>query len=248
MRANTPAAKKTDAHGRLQTAALAKRSGIVFISSIAGRILNFATQVLLSNTLGLVAFGAFTLGQSLLSFLTSFSQAGLHHATTRYLAIGRAQQQPGMVRGVMRFAAPRVVAVSCALGMALVLLREPVAKQIFHKPELAPVLFWTGMVLPFLCVMNWLGFALRGFRAVQAEAVLKDVAHPMLFILLCAGGLSFSVLSSSMVWGAFWLSTAAAVLYGGVCVYRHVQALPPAPPEVKIAKEIRRPFGSIVCS
>ncbi len=237
---HTAAQKTPNANGRMKTATMAKSSSMVFLGTIVGRALNFAAQVLLSNTLGLAAFGAFTLGQSLLSFLTSFSQAGLHQATTRYLAMGRANNQPGVIRGVMRFAAPRVILTSLALGLGLVVFREPIAAWLFRKPEIAPVLFWVGIILPFLCVMNWLGFALRGFRAVKAEAVLKDVVHPVLFIVLCFCALAFSTLSLQATWWAFLASTALAMLYGGVRIYRHVRATPRAKKNGSLGKEIRR--------
>ena len=238
----TPAAavKPAGASAPLKTTALARSSGVVFLGTIVGRAMNFAAQVLLSNTLGLAAFGAFTLGQSLLSFLSSLSQAGLHQATMRYLAMGRANQQPAVIRGVMRFAAPRVVLASLALGCALALLREPIAAWFFRKPEIAPVLLWVGLVLPFLCVMNWLCFALRGFRAIKAEAVLKDVVHPALFILLCAGTLALSTLSLRATWWAFLFSTALAMLYGAVRTYRLMQATPRARPDHNVSGDMRR--------
>src|SRR5262245_37461223 len=170
--------KGTFAHGGMNTSTMARSSGAVFLSTAAGRILNFAAQVLLSNALGLNAFGAFMLGQSILSFLAAFSQAGLHQGTARFLAVGRAQQRPDIVRGVMRFAVRRVILISAALGLVLVLLRDHIAVLIFHKPEVASALLWAGLVLPFLSGMTWLGFALRGFRAATAEAIIKEIVQP----------------------------------------------------------------------
>ncbi len=234
------AANITNANGHMKNAALAKSGGAVFISTMIGRWLNFAAQALLSNTLGLAAFGAFTLGQAILSFLTAFSQAGLHQATARYLAMGRAQQRPEIVRGVMHFALPRVVCMSMALGLLIILVREPMATVIFQKPEMAPVLFWVGMVVPFLSGLNWLGFAMRGLRAATAEAVMKEVAHPALFLVLCACAFLVSTPTLQNAWLAFWGSTVVASCYGGMRVYRSFKSVPHVAPDHALGREIRR--------
>jgi len=228
------------ASSQMKTTALAKSSSAVFLSTMLGRVLNFATQVLLSNALGLAAFGAFTLGQSLLSFLTAFSQAGLHQATARFLAMGRAQQRPQMVRGVMWFAVPRVVLISVVLGLGLVVLRVPLATLVFHKPEIAPVLFWVGMALPFLSGLNWLGFALRGFRAATMEALLKEVLQPAIFLLLGCGLLLFGGASLEGMWWAFLCGTVASAACGCYHVYRHMHSTPRVKPDRAVGSAMRR--------
>ncbi|MGH7493280.1 MAG: flippase [bacterium] len=232
----------------MKTSALAKSSGAVFLSTIAGRILNFAAQVLLSNALGLNAFGAFMLGQSILNFLTAFSQAGLHQATARYLAMGRAQQRPEIVRGVMRFAVRRVILISAALGLVLVLLRKPLAALIFQKPEVATVLLWAGLVLPFLSGLTWLGFAVRGFRAATTEAIIKEIVQPGVFLGICCCGFMIGTLSLPGTWWAFLVSVMSAALYGYIHVHRAMKFVPQAVPDLAIGKEIRRFALPIWCN
>jgi O-antigen/teichoic acid export membrane protein len=246
--APTAVTKEPFANGHVKTTAMARSSGAVFLSTIAGRILNFAAQVLLSNALGLSNFGAFMLGQSVLSFLTAFSQAGLHQATARYLAMGRAQQRAEIVRGVMRFAARRVVFVSAALGLALMALREPIAVLIFQKPEVAPVLLWVGLVLPFLSGLTWLGFALRGFRAVTAEALIKEIAQPAVFLVVCLCAFAIRTPSLTATWWAFLISTITAVLYGSARIYRSLKTVPRVAPDLAVGKDMRRFALPIWCN
>lgn len=193
---------------------MAKSSGVVFLGAAVGRVFHFLTQIVLANALGMAAFGAYTLGFSVLNFLGAMSQAGLHQATVRFIAMGRAQEQPEMVRGVVRFAALRVALVSIMLGAVLVFLREIIATHLFHDPTLATTLFWTGLVLPFLCGLTWLGFALRGFRAVAAESIMREIANPSLFLLLCLLAAGLQIISPQIVWLALLISTALAMSYG----------------------------------
>jgi len=197
-----------------QSATMAKRSGLVFIGTAVGRVFHFLTQLVLANVLGVAAFGAYTLGFSVLSFLSAMSQAGLHQATVRFIAMGRAKEQPEMVRGAVRFAAIRVVIVSVLLGAALVLSREMIALHIFRDATMAATLFWVGIVLPFLCGLTWLGFALRGFRAVTAESIMREIASPGIFLLLCLLATGFKALSPTIAWLALLLSVIIAMSYG----------------------------------
>ncbi len=205
----TPAPTRTK-----QSAMMAKRSGLVFLSTAAGRVFHFLTQLVLANVLGVAAFGAYTLGFSVLSFLSAMSQAGLHQATVRFIAIGRAKEQPEMVRGAVRFAAIRVVIVSILLGAALVFFREAIAIHVFRDAAIAATLFWVGIVLPFLCGLTWLGFALRGFRAVTAESIMREIANPGVFLLLCLPAMGFKILSPAVAWLALLISTVIALSYG----------------------------------
>jgi len=209
---------------------MAKRSGLVFLGTAAGRVFHFLTQILLANFLGVAAFGAYTLGFSVLNFLSAMSQAGLHQATVRFIAIGRAQEQPQIVRGVVRFAAMRVVIVSVFLGIVLILLREPLASRLFHDVALAQTLLWAGLVLPFLCGLTWLGFALRGFRAVQTESVMREIASPGIFLLLCALAVGLKIMSPAIAWLALLISTLFALSYGVVRLRRCLQPYQKIPP------------------
>ncbi len=193
---------------------MAKRSGLVFLGAAVGRVFHFLTQIVLANALGMASFGAYTLGFSVLNFLSAMSQAGLHQATVRFVAMGRAQEQPEMVRGVVRFAAIRVVIVSVLLAAALFFLRAPIANHLFHDPAFASTLMWTSLVLPLLCGVTWLGFALRGFRAVQAESVMREILNPGFFLLLCLLAVGFQIMSPQIAWLALLMSTMLALSYG----------------------------------
>lgn len=204
---------------------MAKRSGLVFLGTAVGRVFHFFTQLVLANFLGVAAFGAYTLGYSVLSFLSAMSQAGLHQATVRFIAMGRAQERPEIVRGVLRFAGARVIVISLLLGSVLFVLRAPIANHLFHDPAFAITLMWTSLVLPLLCGVTWLGFALRGFRAVQAEAIMREMIGPGIFLLLCALAAFGNILSPQLAWLALLLSTALALGYGLQRLRRCVQPL-----------------------
>lgn len=223
-----------------QSTTMAKRSGLVFLGTAAGRFIHFFTQLVLANTLGVAAFGAYTLGFSVLNFLSALSQAGLHQATVRFIAIGRAKEQPETVRGALRFAAIRVAIVSVLLGAALILFREKIAIRIFSADTLNATLLWVGVVLPFLCGLTWLGFALRGFRAVTAEAIMREIASPGVFLLLCLLATGFKIMSPTIAWLALLFSVIAALSYGFARLQRCLRMIPKAHAARGIGKEMRR--------
>ncbi|MCI0692990.1 flippase [candidate division KSB1 bacterium] len=213
------------AGGKIKTTTMAKSSAVVFLGTLIGRALNFLTQVVLSNLLGLKAFGTFTYCSAVLSFLGAACLGGFTHTTVRYLAMARANNQPAEMRAVIRLALYVMGLLTMVAGLGLYCFRQLIASRWIGKPELAPFLGGVAMGLPGMVLLGWVGFALRGFRDVSSEALLRNLVQPLALILLVV--VMAGVMKLTLLWAiaALLVSTTIAAMVGVFRLWRHLPAV-----------------------
>lgn len=219
--------------------AMARHSGIVLIGTLAGRGINFIAQVVLSKLLGLKDFGLFTYSNSLLSFLDGICLGGFSQTTVRYIAVARAQDRPADIRRVMRVALLVIMVFSLLTSAVLFGWREQIANHWIGQPEMAAVLPWLAVILPVLALLSWLGFALRAFREVAMEALIRRNLQPV-GLLLFAGGVSL-VATMNVHWAmaAVLASTTLAAVLGLLRLRPHVPPATAAPATVSTSEMLR---------
>ncbi|MDZ7266531.1 MAG: flippase [candidate division KSB1 bacterium] len=205
--------------------AMARSSGIVLLGTLTGRGLNFIAQVVLSKLLGLQAFGLFTYSNALLSFLDGICLGGFSQTTVRYIAMARAQARPADIRRVMRVAVLVITTLSLLISAALFAWRGPIARDWIGQPEMAAVLPWLAVILPVLALLSWLGFALRAFREVGMEALIRRNVQPVALLLFAAGVSLVAPMNVHWAMAAVLASTVLAALFGLLKLRPH---LPPA--------------------
>ncbi len=219
------AAELTVRNGRLphpRSETMARHSGMVLVGTLLGRGLNFIAQIVLSKLLGLKDFGLFTYGTSLLGFLNGICLGGFSHTTVRYIALARAQERPADIQRVMRLGL--LVSGTLSLLMSTILLgwREVLAKHWLDQPEIAHVLPWLAVMLPVLTLLAWLGFALRAFRQVAGEALLRNVVPPAGLLLFIAALTLVTGMNVRWALAASLMGNALAVLFGWLKLRPHV--------------------------
>jgi len=199
---------------------MARRSGLVFLSTLAGRVLNFVSQIVLSNLLGLRAFGTFTYCHTVLSFLSAICLAGFSHTTVRYIANARARNQPAEIRTVIRLALVAMSILTSIAATGLFLFRHQIAAHWLGKPELAPFLVYVAIGLPAMVLMVWIGFPLRGFREVTAEAIVRNLIKPAVLIAIVVVIALLVELTLPLAIWALLASIAAAAGFGAFRLQR----------------------------
>jgi O-antigen/teichoic acid export membrane protein len=215
------------AGGTIKTTTMAKSSAVVFLGTLIGRALNFLTQVVLSNLLGLKAFGTFTYCSSVLNFLGAFCLGGFTHTLVRYVAMARANNRPAEIRAVLRLSLYAMGILTLGIGLSLYCFRQRIATLWIDKPEFAPFLGWIAVGLPAMVLLGWVGFALRGFRDVSSEAMLRNLLQPLVLVLMIAVLASVTQLTILGAIVALLISIAIAAVIGVRRLWRHLPAAVP---------------------
>jgi O-antigen/teichoic acid export membrane protein len=207
---------------KIAPAKMARSSGFVLLGTLAGRGLNFMVQVALSNLLGVKAFGTFTYCNLILNFVGTTCLGGFTHTSVRYLALARANKRPAEIRGIIRLALTVMGILTLIAGTTLFFFRHPIAERWIGKPEMAPLLAWIAAGLPAMVLLGWVVYALRGFRDVSAEAILRNLMQPLVLIILVAimAGVGYLTLLGAVV--ALLTSIFIAAMIGIWRLQRHL--------------------------
>lgn len=159
--------------------------GVVGTAKALGSFISVVFSVLAARALGASEAGYLFLGMTLLTVGSAVCRLGFDARIVRsYGAHGishEANRVLGLAVGASLF---------CALliGATLFIYADPIARHVFAKAEVAPVLRYTGLAILPLTLLNHLGFAFQGVH----RAVMNVFAQNLGYLLF--GFLAFSVL------------------------------------------------------
>lgn len=164
---------------RLQerAAQMAGQSSVFLLTLLVSKVVIFLFTIFLARTLGADRLGLFALGFSMTTLLATVALYGLPEASLRFLPHYDLAEEASEVRNfVVR--AVRIVAVAAGIaGVALVLLREPLARDVFGEPELAPYLPAFAAAVVLLSLYRLSRHVLRGLQEAAREALRNLTAQ-----------------------------------------------------------------------
>lgn len=160
--------------------------GLALLRTFAARSITsaggFVLVVVLGRLYGTEGVGVFALAQSLIMASALISRYGMDNALMRF--VGRDLQSPH-VYAYLRHAVVRAMLVSTAAGVVIFLSRNLWA-QLFHAPELPPVLVGIAIATPAFTLC----YILAGF--------MKAVRRPATACLMLRGGVA--LVTAGFVW------------------------------------------------
>jgi O-antigen/teichoic acid export membrane protein len=196
----------------------------------------FGTQVLITRTLGAAAFGIVTLATQGALVLGFFSRVGMDMASVREVAIEVGQDGRGRVRGIVNRASVIAAVASVAVGAAVFLLSEELARALApDRVAEATAAFRAGaLAVPFTALVQVYLGGTRGLKIMRHTLYVFWMGQPLGWTALILAGwvLSRSVGMTTLAYSVSWLlaTVAAALLW-----YRETRGFgrePPPPGEL----------------
>jgi O-antigen/teichoic acid export membrane protein len=202
------AAPHTDQH----VLAMAKGSGILAAGSLFEFASRFVIAFLLARSLGAAEYGLYVMAVSAAALAAGMSQIGLDDAMVRYVAILSGRRDEVGLRGAIQVGLGASTLAGLALGGALYLAAEPLARGVFDEPRLTELLRLVAFLVPFLTISNVLAGVARGFRRMEFVAIGENVVQSLVRLalvgLIAALG-NLTALQATLVFG---ISDVAATL------------------------------------
>jgi O-antigen/teichoic acid export membrane protein len=193
----------------------AKGGSITF----AGKLFTFGCRLvitfLLARLLGAGDYGLYNLSLTVLSVAAALAAFGLDTAMVRYIAMFAHRRDEARVWGTIQIGLGATIAISIVLGVGLYALADSIAVQIFHEPGLGPLLRMASLVVPFLTLSNVIASATQGFKKMQYATIARDVAQPLVRLLLIVGlvVVGANALGALAVYGVAVVVSASMLLY-----------------------------------
>ncbi len=115
---------------------IAKGTGIVFIGTIIGMLLGFASRVIIVRYTTQTEYGIYSLALVIIGIFATISTLGLGEGSTRYIAYFRGKNEEGKIKGVISSSIKIAIIASISLAIISFFLSDIVSIRFFHYPEL----------------------------------------------------------------------------------------------------------------
>jgi O-antigen/teichoic acid export membrane protein len=241
----------TDVHGaaaspapdaqafRSQMGHISRHSSVFFAGTIISAAASYLFKIYLARVLGAEGLGLYTLGMTMVGFLSIFSTLGLPKAAVRFVPTYRVR---GEVKSLHRFLARSVlilIAVNFLFATLLLAAGPWVAADFYHAPALESYLGIFAVLLGLTGLTTFMGEVLAGYKNIARRTVIVSlIGNPAMMlttvVLLTAGlglrGYIFAQVVSNMLM-LFLLARAIRELtpdFGGIL--RDLS--PPLPAEI----------------
>lgn len=162
-------------------------AGVGSFGQVIGRVLNYATQIMLARMYGPAQLGLYVLGTTLIQVSVIFAQLGMNYGVVRYVAHYRAEGETARVRGTIIMALRVSLILSLVLATLMFFSAGFLANTVFNEPLLESVFRILSISLPFFAVMSIALWATQGFQTMKYETYIQLIQRPLLnFVLIVA--------------------------------------------------------------
>lgn len=162
----------------------AKGGGIIATGRFFTYGSRFVLAFMLARLLGAEQYGLYSLALTTGAILGSVATFGLDSALVRYVAILNSRRDERGLWGALQIGVGFSTVLSSLFTVGLYALAYPIATQVFHEPQLTPLLQATSMMVPFLTLSDVLAGATRGFKKMQYSVIAQDFAQLLVRLIL----------------------------------------------------------------
>lgn len=180
----------------------------VFVGSGFSNIALVAVEFYLAAALGASSYGLFSIGFAFLIVVTAVCSIGTDFGMVQYLSIyTEKDDQEGMV-SVIRVGLLTNLIVPLFAGLFTVIYADTIARDVFNKPELAPILVLIGIDMPCETMNQAFSSAFRGLRQFRNHVIALNAARNAGLLLY----LPFAFATHASVTTLLWFMIAATAL------------------------------------
>jgi O-antigen/teichoic acid export membrane protein len=158
---------------------------------ILGAGMAFVFNLIIARQLGAEQTGYFFLAFSLAIFLSTFAMQGFESTVLRF--IGAQSKQGQAITDILNFALKKVVPLAAITSLLLYFIAEPLATNIFNKPQLANILQVIAPAILGLSVVSIVAMSLQARHKLLAAIPCQKIAH----LFLCSGFILFLTLDTA---------------------------------------------------
>jgi O-antigen/teichoic acid export membrane protein len=159
---------------------LAKGTGVSFCGEIGHIIITYVYGIVIARFVGISDFGIFFLGITIFNLVALLSLCGIEDGLMRFLGIYVQNEKVREAKGVIRFSLLLAIGLGILFGSLCFFSADLLAKNLFHKPELATVLRYLSLGIPISAMMTVSVAAIRGFKIVTPYVLVRKIFMPLI--------------------------------------------------------------------
>ena len=165
---------------------LVSGSGQGLIGSIGGRFIGVLSSVFIARALGPAYFGLFSIGWTLLNFMSLIATGGMDRAVLRFAPRFLKEDSPAL-RGLLFRAVGMSAVFGVSLGLLLFCLSPWLAIVVYHKPGLESVFHLFAIDFPAMIVLIVVAACTRINQIIKYSVIIQDIGQTLLGLILMVG-------------------------------------------------------------
>ncbi len=186
-------------------------------------VLSAVCAILVARFLGPEQYGVYSLALIVSGFLMLFTDYGVSQALTRFIALYKSRNEPHCIAPLVKTGLAFNVATGLIMFAIGFILTEPLTSLLISRPEMAPIVRITLILVMVYPLSTAIGYALLGFGDMKGYAMIDVVRQafrallsPLLVILgySVAGAIAGYVIAFSIGFAT-----------GLILLYRHYRRL-----------------------
>jgi len=198
-----------------QFRALNRDAMVAFLLKVVGTLLGFAVNVVVARLLGIEGSGLYFLSLAVITVATVIGMFGLGTTGLRFIAASCGEGEWGKAKNVSIVVTSLALAILVCCSVLTMYLSEPIARELFSRPELVQLIFWMSLGIAPFGFFQLMAEQLRGIGKILPALSLQSIYLPLLTILaLVVLASPYGVLG--VVWSflfASWITAIIAAWY-----------------------------------
>lgn len=191
---------------------IVKESGINFLGSVVGLVLNYGLLMILTHFLSPDQFGTFVLAQSVISIFLIFVLFGTPKALDRFIPFYNAEDNKGKVKSLIYMIIRVTFILSLMIGILLFFGAKYSSHFLPDNPIFPSVLRVMVLSIPLLAFIQIVSSVFIGFKELRYQVYIRRVAFPLFEIIFAIVVFLLGYNLLGWIWAYILSLTAASAL------------------------------------
>jgi O-antigen/teichoic acid export membrane protein len=162
---------------------VAKGGAVQVIGQVTQRSVSFFFSAIAFRVLGKAAFGRYRLVFQVLSNMSQLGLAGFNYAAMRFMTLGRADKDPGRVKGAMQVALVGAAIASVLSTIVLLVWADPIAALFNDDPQkqsdLVELMRIGSPYIALYALMQVLRYCTQSYKTMVPSVMVGNVIQPV---------------------------------------------------------------------
>ncbi len=159
-------------------------SAFAIVVRIGAAISVFLMNLVVARQLGSAKSGDFFLCFAVITVWATIARMGCDNLLVRYVGIFGAEEKLKTVRLVVFEVIKRTLYFSVIVTVVFVVFHVFIAKEVFHKENIAKTLFWMLLSAPLYAIYTLFASAIQGLKKVLLSVAIQNIFVPVAMSIL----------------------------------------------------------------
>lgn len=215
---------------------IARGSSIILAGSFIFRIGGYIYRFSMAYLLGPAGYGILGLTLPIMGILQLSAEGGIPPAVAKYVAEYKAKNQDYMINQIIKTSTKLILIMGFIFSIIIFVLAEPLAVNVFHKPEAIVPFQMIALITPFSVITGELKGIFQGFYQMTNIVITKAFEQSFMIIFAVILVLANYYVAGAVIGAA--IGYMAAAVAGFILFWKYIGSRIFSSPEDSSKKDV----------